>query len=87
MSFYGGETEQLRQCSAATMVAANRLTAQLWLLSGRVHSVDWEGPDADQFRAEWLRRAHNAGMDLAQRLRQAAEELAEEAIEQDIASS
>lgn len=86
MTFYGADTQQLRQSATTMAQRAQSIDALRTALRSSVDGVEWIGPDADAFRA----RAHqllDARMPLTiQRISELAQTLEQEAEEQDTTS-
>lgn len=86
MTFFGADTEQLREMSSRTTHAAARIDELLGELSTLVASVDWVGPDADAYRDRWASEAWAPGTRASIKLEERGTQLDEEADEQDRAS-
>ncbi|MGO1225332.1 WXG100 family type VII secretion target [Brachybacterium sp. AOP42-E1-35] len=86
MTFYGADTDQLRDLASRFNGASGRVEELLTSLRGLVHAVNWVGPDADDFRSQYD-IAHQRGMSSAAQVSDRGTLLEEEADEQDMTSS
>ena len=84
--FYGMDTQQVRDHSAACRTGMNRIEELRGALDGAVTSVTWEGPDADSFRDEWLQLSSGRISGLLAELEDQASQLEGEADQQDAVS-
>jgi uncharacterized protein YukE len=71
MGFYGADVDQLRALSTALSQRSEELEAIASRLGHRIEQVQWRGPDADRFRADW-QGSHLAALRRAIRLLQDA---------------
>src|SRR5699024_9306103 len=53
MNFWGADTDQLREHGTAVSSGARRIEELIVTLSSTVESVQWIGPDADEFRSSF----------------------------------
>ncbi|EWS80479.1 WXG100 family type VII secretion target [Brachybacterium phenoliresistens] len=86
-TFYGADTESLRDGSSLVARRAEMLHDLEARLRALIEGVTWTGPDADAFRTEWSFRVRPAIADAAHLLRRRSLALAAAADEQDAASS
>ncbi|PZP15255.1 MAG: hypothetical protein DI611_09810 [Brachybacterium faecium] len=84
--FYGMDTQQVRDHSAACRTGMNRIEELRGALDGAVTSVTWEGPDADSFRDQWLQLSSGRISGLLAELEGQASQLEGEADQQDVVS-
>lgn len=84
--FYGADTEALRQLSQRMTTDGRRLAELVEQLAAAAEQVDWQGSDADAFRAAVRGRVDGAGRAGAEDLAARAEALDGHAQEQDDAS-
>lgn len=86
MTFHGADTEQLRETASVFERSATSLDVLLTALAGVVGATDWQGQDADSFRANFD-QLHRAAGDTTSRVAERAARLRAEADEQDEVSS
>jgi hypothetical protein len=86
VTFYGADTDQLRDQGGRTTTSADRLTELLSGLSALVSSVEWVGPDADAFRQRWEAEVRSTADRAATMLEERGRRLDQDAEEQDEAS-
>lgn len=86
MSFYGMDTEQVRQSAEDLEQASRRLEGIIDDLHASISAVDWVGPDADSFRDSWQGTRQLAESTVLSELPRRSGELEEHAEEQDEAS-
>lgn len=86
MNFWGADTDQLREHGAAVSGGARRIEELIATLSSAVQSVEWTGPDADEFRSSFLVMCRERVDPAASTLSSLAKECEEHSEEQDSAS-
>lgn len=84
--FYGMDTQQVRDHSAACRTGMNRIEELRGALDSAVTSVTWEGPDAEDFRDRWLQLSSGRISGLLAELEDQASQLEGEADQQDVVS-
>lgn len=85
MTFLGADTDQLRSTAESHSDGARRLEEILALLVPLVQGVEWVGPDAEAFRAQF-EEVHRRGTSAAHDLERRSAELGAESEEQDSTS-
>ncbi|MGO3211198.1 MAG: hypothetical protein ACTIJK_15535 [Brachybacterium sp.] len=85
MTFYGADTTELRLQSDRVANGSMRLEELFRELQTTVDNVEWYGPDADVFRADFASESQLVGTRV-ELLRYRVEEMKEHAAEQDLAS-
>ncbi|WP_323960323.1 hypothetical protein GC088_02420 [Arthrobacter sp. JZ12] len=83
----GMDPGQVRQLAQSLQSTADRLDLLAMEVSGRISVLPWRGGDADAFRSDWSARQRPALATIADCLRQAAVNAAENADAQDLTSS
>lgn len=83
MTFLGADTEQVRAHGERCTTAAGRLGELFSSLTSTVQAVQWVGPDAERFRADFDGRVGSSLRAAAEDLRTRAGELAGHADQQD----
>lgn len=83
--FYGGDTEQMRAHADVCRAASVRLGDLIQSAGAAVAGAEWEGPDAEEFRARWTQVAMQLAASSAQ-VSARGRQLEQEAEEQDDAS-
>lgn len=53
MALYGQDIEQVRQLAAQLNAKAGDIEGVISQLTSAVNSVQWMGPDAERFKADW----------------------------------
>lgn len=61
MAMWGLDVEQVRQLSKQLHNKSQQVQEILTTLNSALESVDWKGPDAQQFRADW-KGTHTAAL-------------------------
>lgn len=88
MALHGADVEELRTAATQLSAGASALETSARALHSMITGgVQWRGPDADRFRAEWSGSSMRAITAAAETLRRAAEDLRRNADQQDHASS
>lgn len=85
-AFYGMDTQQVRDHSAACRAGATRIEQLRGSLDASVSAVEWVGPDADAFRDQWVQLSSQRIGGLLEQLEQRATLLEGEADQQDVVS-
>lgn len=87
-AFWGAQTDQLRDLGSSVTTAAGRITALFDALDGIVLvEENWQGSDAESFRAAYTGGARDTAHTAVAALRAHSSSLVEEAQQQDYASS
>ena len=87
MALVGADVEALRTLARTLSQAADRLDATNSTVSGGLSNVRWSGPDAERFRAAWQQQSRKSLSSAATALREAAQALQRNALEQERASA
>ena len=84
--FVGMNTEQVKQVSKQVDQEALKLQSDITNIGTKISGADWKGPDREKFIADWN---HQRGqvVKVCEMLRQTAKTMANNAQEQDQASS
>lgn len=86
MNFWGADTDQLREHGTAVSSGARRIEELIVTLSSTVESVQWIGPDADEFRSSFQVMCGERVDPATSRLFSLAKECEQHSEEQDSAS-
>ncbi|GAA4524711.1 hypothetical protein GCM10023160_16670 [Brachybacterium paraconglomeratum] len=86
MTFYGADTEQLRDLAGRFTDASVRIDDLLTSLQGLVRAVNWAGPDAEDFRSQFD-DTHQRGASTTAQISERGTQLSAEADEQDATSA
>lgn len=87
MALVGADVEALRALARTLSQAAERLEAMTSSLNGALSRVQWVGQDAERFRADWQQLSRAQVTAAATALRDAAQALQRNALEQEQASA
>ena len=87
MALVGADVGALRALARTLSQAADRLDQTNSAVSGGLSNVRWSGPDADRFGAVWQQQSRKSLSSAATALREAAQALQRNAIEQEQASA
>lgn len=87
MGFYGGDTDAMRTVADQFRDDSKKLDDLRDKLDARVNlPMIWHGPDAEDFREKWRTQAYGSMEATAEALRRRADDLEDQAKEQDLAS-
>ena len=87
MALVGADVGALRALARTLSQAADRLDQTNSAVSGGLSNVRWSGPDADRFGAVWQQQSRKSLSSAATALREAAQALQRNALEQEQASA
>lgn len=87
MNTKGMNVEEVRRMAGQLTDAADEITRIEQELTSGLDEVDWTGPDADQFRAQWSSDMVPALQEVARSVGELSESAERNASEQDATSS